>query len=74
MEKGKQIDSSCIDVHVQIANYLMFKDDFEGAKAELLEIYGWIMEGREDYDSEIVTTTGKYLIEVEEYKKSHDLF
>lgn len=32
------------------------------------------MENREEYESEAINTTGKYLIEVEEFKKSRDLF
>lgn len=46
MELGLQMDKTCIDVKLQIANYLMFKDDFETAKKELVEIHQWIMEGR----------------------------
>lgn len=74
MEKGLKFDSSCIDVHLQIANYLMWKDDFDRAKGELLEVHRWIMEEREEYDTEAVTCAGKYLIEVEEYAKSLQLF
>ena len=29
----------------------MWRDDFETAQKELLEIYGWIMEGKEEYES-----------------------
>jgi hypothetical protein len=36
MQKGEKIDASCIDVRVQKSNYLMWKDDFETAKTELL--------------------------------------
>jgi hypothetical protein len=43
MELGLQMDSSCIDVKLQIANYLMWRDDFEGARKELVEIHQWIM-------------------------------
>jgi lipopolysaccharide biosynthesis regulator YciM len=32
MEKGLKIDPKCIDIRVQKANYLMWKDDFETAK------------------------------------------
>lgn len=46
MEKGLQMDKFCIDVKLQIANYLMWRDDFDAARVELLEIYKWIMEGR----------------------------
>ena len=51
MEKGLQFDKTCIDVKLQISNYLMWRDDFETAQKELLEIYGWIMEGKEEYES-----------------------
>ena len=40
----------------------MWNDDFDGAKKELLEIYKWIVEGKEEYENEAVTTTGKYLL------------
>jgi hypothetical protein len=29
----------------------MWTDDFDRAKAELLEIYTWIKEGREEYEN-----------------------
>lgn len=32
MELGLQMDKTCIDVKLQIANYLMFRDDFDAAK------------------------------------------
>lgn len=68
------MDKTCIDVKLQIANYLMFKDDFETAKKELVEIHQWIMEGRQEYESEAINTTGKYLIEVQEFQRSRELF
>ena len=74
MQKGIQIDSTCIDVKLQIANYLMWKDDFETAKKELIELHSWIMSNKEEYESETMNTTGKYLVEVEEYQKSFDVF
>ena len=64
MQKGLAIDKTCIDVKLQIANYLMWIDDFDRAKAELLEIYQWIKEGRQQYENQAVTTTGKYLLQV----------
>ena len=51
MEKGFQMDKTCIDVKLQIANYQMWKDEFESARNELLEIHSWIMENREEYES-----------------------
>ena len=36
MEKGLQMDKFCIDIRLQIANYQMWRDDFESAKTELL--------------------------------------
>lgn len=65
MEKGLQADKTCIDVRLQIANYLMWKDDFESGRKELLEIYEWIIQNREEYENEVINTTAKYLIEVE---------
>jgi len=65
MEKGIQIDKFCIDVKLQIANYQMWRDDFESAKNELVEIYQWIMDNKEEYQSEAINTAGKYLLEVE---------
>ena len=68
------MDNTCIDVRVQMANYLMFKDDFERARVELVEIQKWVVEGREDYETETVTTIGKYLVEVEEFALSMEVF
>lgn len=36
MEKGIKMDKFCIDVKLQIANYQMWRDDFDSAKKELL--------------------------------------
>jgi hypothetical protein len=74
MQKGEKIDPTCIDIRVQKSNYLMWKDDFETAKTELLEIHRWIKAEREEYETETITTVGKYLIEVEEYGRSRELF
>lgn len=71
MEQGLQMDKTCIDVHVQLANYLMWKDRFDEARVELVEIQRWVMEAREEYETEVVSTIGKYLLEVEEYKRSY---
>lgn len=71
---GEKTDPTCIDVRIQKANYLMWKDDFETAKHELLILHKWIIDDREDYEAETVTTVGKYLIEVEEFGKSRELF
>jgi hypothetical protein len=36
MDKGRKMDSYCIDVRLQIANYLMWNDNFEQAKLEMV--------------------------------------
>lgn len=64
------MDPSCLDVKLQRANYLMWKDDFEGAQAILHELHGWVKAEREEYDTESLTTLGKYLVEVEQFSAS----
>ena len=58
------MDSTCIDVKLQIANYLMWKDDFESARKQLVQIHSWITGNKEEYQSEAMNTAGKYLVEV----------
>lgn len=74
MELGLKMDKNCIDVKLQIANFMMWRDDFEQARKELLEVHSWIVQGKEEYENEAVSTAGKYLIEVEEFKKALGLF
>lgn len=51
MEKGEKADASCIDVKLQRANYLMWKDEFESAKTILLQVHKWVQEEREEYET-----------------------
>lgn len=74
MERGEKADPFCIDVKLQRANYLMWKDEFEGAKAILMQLYQWVKEEREEYETETLTTLGKYLVEVEEFAASREVF
>lgn len=74
MERGEKTDPNCIDVRLQRANYLMWKDDFESAKTLLLQLHKWVREEREEYETETLTTLGKYLVEVEEFGRSREIF
>ena len=38
LQAGKQIDPSCMDIHLQIANCMIEKDQYDQAKQELLII------------------------------------
>lgn len=69
-----QMDNTCIDIRLQMINYMLWRDDHDSARKELFDIYQWIMEDKEEYEDEVVNMTGKYLVEVEEYQRSFDLF
>jgi hypothetical protein len=45
LKKGAEIDSTCMDVLLQTANYMLFKDDTDGARNKLLIIYNNIKKG-----------------------------
>lgn len=45
LKKGAEVDPSCMDVVLQTANYMMFKDDTDGARSKLLQIYQNVKKG-----------------------------
>lgn len=44
LKLGYEIDNTCLDVELQSANYLLFRDDTEGARTKLLKIYNSICQ------------------------------
>ena len=87
MSPGSEMDSTCVDVDLQCANYLLFRDDTDGARQKLLAIYNRVVENKnkseiaaeeegneEDVVSdEVKTQAAKFLIEVECFKESIEL-
>lgn len=87
LKLGAEIDSTCVDVDLQCANYLLFRDDTDGARQKLLNIYNRVVESKkksdiaaeedEQYDStvsdEVKTQAAKFLIEVDCFKESIEL-
>lgn len=64
LKKGNEIDTSCMDVHLQTANYQLWKENEQIASAELNIIYNAVKAKNEEYETELVIQASKYLIEL----------
>lgn len=53
LKLGAEIDSTCSDVDLQCANYLLYRDDTDGARQKLLNIFNRVMEAKKK--SELAT-------------------
>ena len=73
LKSGMEIDPSCMDIHLQMANCLIEKDQNDQAKERLLFIKNAIVEEKEEYEDELVLQTAKYLMELGENQHSIDV-
>ncbi len=67
------MDPSCMDVHLQIANCCIEKDQYEAGKNSLLVIKQAILEEKYQYEDELVTQCAKYFMEIKQYQDSIDV-
>ena len=67
------MDPSCMDVHLQIANCCIEKDQNETALNELMIIKTAVLQEREEYEDDLVTQCAKLFMEIQEYQHSIDL-
>lgn len=59
-----------MDVHLQVANYELFKDNYESARTSLDIILNTVKSKKEENDNDLILQAAKYYIELEEYQKS----
>lgn len=50
LQKGKSIDPTCMDIHLQIANCCIEKDQNNMARDELMIIKTAVLEEKEEYE------------------------